>query len=90
MLVGRYADVPLAILVYVGNLGLNGLTALAMVLSMRDAHEATSERREGVIILISSCVLAGVIALFAPEQALWALMLNAVSIVAYRKGRRLA
>jgi uncharacterized membrane protein len=88
MLVGRYADVPLAIWVYVGNLGLNGLTALAMVISMRDAHEASSERRGGVIILISSCVLAALIALFAPQQALWALMLNAVPILAYRKRSR--
>jgi uncharacterized membrane protein len=88
MLVGRFADVPLAIWVYVGNLGLNGLTALAMVLSMRNAHEASSERREGVIILIVSCALAAVIAVFAPQHALWALLLNALPVVAYRKRSR--
>jgi TMEM175 potassium channel family protein len=87
MLVGRYADVPLAIWVYVGNLGLNGLTALAMVLSMRDAHEASSERPGGVIVLIVSCVLAAIIAAFAPQHALWALLLNALPVVAYRKSR---
>ena len=90
MLVGRYADVPLAIWVYVGNLGLNGLTALAMVLSMRDAHETSGERRQGVIVLMVSCVLAAVIAPFAPQQALWALLLNALPVVAYRKSRRSA
>jgi uncharacterized membrane protein len=88
MLVGRYADVPLAIWVYVGNLGLNGLTALAMVLSMREAHEASGDRREGVIILIVSCALAAVIAPFAPQQALWALLLNALPVAHYRKRSR--
>jgi uncharacterized membrane protein len=88
MLVGRYADVPLAIWVYVGNLGLNGLTALAMVMSMREAHEASSERRGGVVVLIVSCTLAALIALFAPRLALWALLLNALPILAYRKRSR--
>jgi|SRR6476619_6895716 hypothetical protein len=50
MLVGRYADVPLAIWIYVGNLGLNGVTALAMVTSMREAHQASAERRGGVTV----------------------------------------
>jgi hypothetical protein len=88
MLVGRYIDVPLAIWVYVGNLGLNGVTALAMVMSMPHAHQADTERRGGVIVLIASCLLAGIIAVFAPQHALWALMLNALPIFAYRKSRR--
>jgi len=87
MLVGRYADVPLAIWVYVGNLGLNGVTALAMVMSMREAHKGDPERRGGVIVLIISCALAAIIAVFTPQQALWALMLNALPVLAYRKDR---
>ncbi|MEA2841332.1 MAG: potassium channel family protein [Methylobacteriaceae bacterium] len=83
MLVGRYADVPLAIWVYVGNLALNGVTALAMVMSMPEAHQASAERRGGVIVLIASCALAAIIAVFAPQHALWALMLNAVPVFAY-------
>ena len=90
MLVGRYADVPLAIWIYVGNLGLNGVTALAMVTSMREAHQASAERRGGVTVLIISCVVATIIAVFAPQQALWALMLNALPILASRKSRRRA
>jgi hypothetical protein len=74
-------------LIYVGNLGLNGVTALAMVTSMREAHQASAERRGGVTVLIISCVVAAIIAVFAPQQALWALMLNALPILASRKSR---
>jgi uncharacterized membrane protein len=87
MLVGRYIDVPLAIWVYVGNLGLNGVTALAMVMSMPHAHQADTERRGGVIVLILSCVLAALIALFAPRLALWALLLNALPVFSLPRRR---
>jgi hypothetical protein len=35
-------------------------------------------------------VVAAIIAVFAPQQALWALMLNALPILASRKSRRRA
>jgi hypothetical protein len=72
----------------VGNLGLNGATALAMVMSMPEAHQASAERRGGVIVLIMSCVLAAIIAVFAPRHALWALMLNALPVFAHVSGSK--
>jgi hypothetical protein len=84
---GVTATFPLAIWVYVGNLGLNGVTALAMVMSMPHAHQADTERRGGVIVLILSCVLAALIALFAPRLALWALLLNALPVFSLPRRR---
>ena len=58
MLVGRYGDVPVAICVYAGNMGMNGVTALIMLLSMREAHrEGEPERLAGVLVLIISSAL---------------------------------
>jgi hypothetical protein len=33
-------------------------------------------------------VFAAIVAVFAPQHALWALLLNALPVVAYRKSRR--
>jgi uncharacterized membrane protein len=96
MLVGRYGDVPIAIWIYAANLGLNGVTALIMMMSMAEAHSGGgTERRGGLIVLIASTILAAVIALFAPRFALWALVLNTLPVfssakrtVAQRKGQR--
>jgi UDP-N-acetylmuramyl pentapeptide phosphotransferase/UDP-N-acetylglucosamine-1-phosphate transferase len=54
-----------------------------MVMSMPHAHQADTERRGGVIVLILSCVLAALIALFAPRLALWALLLNALPVFSF-------
>jgi hypothetical protein len=70
-----------------GNLGLSGVTALAMVMSMPEAHQSSAARGGGVIVLILSLGLAAIIAVFAPRHALWTLMLNALPVLVYRKSR---
>jgi hypothetical protein len=37
-----------------------------MVMPMPEAHQASAARRGGVIVLIASCALAAIIAVFAP------------------------
>ncbi|MBV8850466.1 MAG: DUF1211 domain-containing protein, partial [Methylobacteriaceae bacterium] len=81
MVVGRYGDVPVAIWVYVGTIGMNGVTALIMILVMRDAHRQNGvDPIGGTLVLVISSALAAVVALFAPKYALWVLLLNAVSV----------
>jgi uncharacterized membrane protein len=81
MLVGRYGDLPVAISVYVGNLGLNGVTTLIMIMAMRDAHrQSEADPLGGVLVLIISSALAALVALFAPRYALWVLLLNALPV----------
>jgi uncharacterized membrane protein len=81
MLVGRYGDVPVAIGVYAGNMGMNGVTALIMLLSMREAHrEGEPERLAGVLVLIISSALAALVAFSVPQYALWVLLLNAAPV----------
>ncbi|MBV9396152.1 MAG: DUF1211 domain-containing protein [Methylobacteriaceae bacterium] len=81
MLVGRYGDVPVAIWVYVANLGLNGVTALIMALAMRDAHrQSETDPLAGTLVLIISSALAALVAFFAPRHALWVMLLNALPV----------
>jgi uncharacterized membrane protein len=89
MLVGRYGDVPVAILVYVANLGLNGLTSLIMVFAMREAHrQSETDPLAGLVILVVSSVLASLLALVAPQYALWVLLLNALPVFSRRRVAR--
>jgi uncharacterized membrane protein len=81
MVVGRYGDVPVAIWVYVGTIGMNGVTALIMILVMRDAHrESEADPIGGVLLLVISSALAALVALVAPRYALWVLLLNALPV----------
>ena len=90
MLVGRYGNVPVAIWVYVGNLGLNGVTSLIMILAMRDAHRQNqADPVGGALLLIVSSALAAMVALFAPRYSLGLLLLNALPIFSHLgAGRR--
>ncbi len=89
MLVGRYGDVPVAILVYVANLGLNGVTSLIMVLAMRESHrQSERDPLAGLLVLLFSSLIAAVLALVAPQYALWVLLLNALPVFSRRRGAR--
>ena len=56
-----------------------------MILAMRDAHRE-ADPLGGVLVLIISSALSGLIALFAPRAALWVLLLNALPVFSRTAG----
>lgn len=90
LLAGRYDFLP-AIWIYGGNLIFLGVTSLAITLVIeRDiGHRLITSGRIELVVLIASALLSMAIAVFAPDAAMYAYLLNLAPPLCRRWARKL-